>query len=128
MPALVQGSEMTTIGERADIQGLLAQMRAMKGQVETLRPGAEPPRAEALPAAPPTSTSFGEVLGQAVGHVNNLQQTSQALAHDYERGEPGVSLEQVMIAGQKAEVSFQALTQVRNRLVEAYQEIMNMPV
>jgi flagellar hook-basal body complex protein FliE len=46
----------------------------------------------------------------------------------FQRGEPGVELPQVMIEMQKASVSFRALTEVRNRLVSAYQEIMNMQV
>jgi flagellar hook-basal body complex protein FliE len=46
----------------------------------------------------------------------------------YERGEPGVDLAEVMIQAQKASVSFTALTQVRNRLVTAYEDIMKMPI
>ena len=46
----------------------------------------------------------------------------------FEIGKTGVDLTDVMIASQKATVSFQALTQVRNKLVQAYQDIMQMPV
>ncbi len=53
---------------------------------------------------------------------------SGALAKAYEQGDPGVALSQVMVASQKAGVSFQALTQVRNKLVEAYQDVMKMPI
>jgi flagellar hook-basal body complex protein FliE len=44
------------------------------------------------------------------------------------KGEPNVDLTEVMVAVQKASLSFQAMTQVRNKLVQAYQDVMNMPV
>ena len=50
------------------------------------------------------------------------------MAAAFERGAPGVDLPQVMIEMQKSSVSFRAVTEVRNRLVSAYQDIMNMPV
>jgi len=50
------------------------------------------------------------------------------LSRSFEQGDPGVSLTQVMVASQKASVSFQAMTQVRNKLIDAYQEVMNMQV
>jgi len=60
--------------------------------------------------------------------VNAVQQQANALREGYEIGSSGVSLTQVMIAAEKSSVAFEAMTQVRNRLVEAYKEIMNMPV
>jgi flagellar hook-basal body complex protein FliE len=50
------------------------------------------------------------------------------LAESFSAGDPGVDLAQVMVALQKASVSFQAMTQVRNKLVDAYRDIMSMPV
>jgi len=72
--------------------------------------------------------SFADMLGQAVGKVNETQQASNQLAKAFEIGQSGVDLTDVMIASQKASVSFQAMTQVRNKLVQAYQDIMQMPV
>jgi flagellar hook-basal body complex protein FliE len=72
--------------------------------------------------------SFASVLKQSVDQVNQQQQKSARLAADFERGKPGVDLPQVMIEMQKSSVSFRAVTEVRNRLVSAYQDIMNMPV
>ena len=60
--------------------------------------------------------------------VNQAQQRSADLATQFERGVPGVELPQVMLEMQKASVSFRAITEVRNRFVNAYQEIMNMPI
>lgn len=73
-------------------------------------------------------TSFADMLGQAVNKVNDTQQASNQLANAFEIGKSGVDLTDVMISSQKAAVSFQALTQVRNKLVQAYQDIMQMPV
>ncbi len=76
----------------------------------------------------PASTAFGAMLKQGIDSVNKTQQTAGALADAWERGTPGVDLAQVMIESQKASVSFRALTEVRNRLVSAYQDIMNMSI
>jgi flagellar hook-basal body complex protein FliE len=78
--------------------------------------------------ATPGSANFAEMLGQAVGKVNATQQASNQLATAFEMGTSGVDLSDVMIASQKASVSFQATLQVRNKLVQAYQDIMQMPV
>jgi flagellar hook-basal body complex protein FliE len=72
--------------------------------------------------------SFSDMLGQAVNKVNETQQASSQLAEAFEIGKSGVDITDVMIASQKASVSFQAVTQVRNKLVQAYQDIMQMPV
>ncbi|MBP1084735.1 MULTISPECIES: flagellar hook-basal body complex protein FliE [Pseudomonas] len=74
------------------------------------------------------ASSFADMLGQAVNKVAQTQQASSQLANAFEVGKSGVDLTDVMISSQKASVSFQALTQVRNKLVQAYQDIMQMPV
>ncbi|MCF4995136.1 flagellar hook-basal body complex protein FliE [Pseudomonas syringae] len=74
------------------------------------------------------NSSFADMLGMAVNKVNDTQQASSQLANAFEIGKSGVDLTDVMISSQKASVSFQALTQVRNKLVQAYQDIMQMPV
>jgi len=60
--------------------------------------------------------------------VNETQSRSSALQTAYELGDKSVDITQVMVQMQKASVSFEAMTQVRNRLVSAYQDIMNMPL
>jgi flagellar hook-basal body complex protein FliE len=74
------------------------------------------------------ATEFAKLLKQGIDSVNESQSTAATLASAFERGVPGVELPQVMLEMQKANVSFRALTEVRNRLVGAYQEIMNMPI
>ncbi|EIK93525.1 flagellar hook-basal body protein FliE [Pseudomonas sp. M47T1] len=81
----------------------------------------------AAPEAAGTS-SFADLLGNAVNKVSDTQQASDQLANAFEIGKSGVDITDVMVASQKASVSFQALTQVRNKLVQAYQDIMQMPV
>ena len=103
---------------------LMLEMRAM--QTEAM--------AQQKPVAGPAGVSagegpsFSELLGQAVGKVNEVQQSANQLATAFEMGESGVDLTDVMIATQKASISFQGMTQVRNKLVQAYQDIMQMPV
>jgi len=71
---------------------------------------------------------FAKLLKQGLDAVNQAQSKSTTLQTQFERGVPGVELPQVMLEMQKANVSFRALTEVRNKFVEAYREIMNMPL
>jgi flagellar hook-basal body complex protein FliE len=71
---------------------------------------------------------FAKLLKQGIDAVNSTQGKATDLAAKFERGVPGVELPQVMLEMQKANVSFRALTEVRNKFVEAYREIMNMPL
>ncbi|MFS0826393.1 flagellar hook-basal body complex protein FliE [Pseudomonas sp. MLB6B] len=99
---------------------LMLDMRAMQADAMSQ------PKAVAAPEL--GQNSFADMLGQAIGKVNETQQSSNALANAFEIGKGNVDLTDVMVASQKASVSFQALTQVRNKLVQAYQDIMQMPV
>ena len=101
---------------------LMLEMRSMQTEaMARAKPAASEPAAVGAP-------SFADMLGQAVGKVNETQQASSQLSSAFEMGKSGVDITDVMIASQKASVSFQAMTQVRNRLVQAYQDIMQMPV
>ncbi|MGD9591704.1 MAG: flagellar hook-basal body complex protein FliE [Candidatus Berkiella sp.] len=71
---------------------------------------------------------FGNLLKQTIDKVNDYQTQATDLSNRFEAGDESVNLTQVMIAMQKSTVSLQAMTQVRNKLVNAYQEIMNMPI
>jgi flagellar hook-basal body complex protein FliE len=83
----------------------------------------------AAPTAPNgVNNGFATLLKQGLEKVNETQSTASSLAAKFERGVPGVELPQVMLEMQKANVSFRALTEVRNKFVEAYREIMNMPL
>ena len=71
---------------------------------------------------------FAKLLKQGLDSVNQVQGKATTLAAQFERGVPGVELPQVMLEMQKANVSFRALAEVRNKFVDAYREIMNMPL
>ena len=116
--------------DRADISGVLAQMRTLKAQVQQgVRQIDMPqPLAQSRPVTQTEAGEFGELLTRAIDTVNNHQMEAKKLATAYEQGDPSVDLPQVMIQAQKASVSFQAMTQVRNRLVSAYEDIMNMSI
>jgi len=79
-------------------------------------------------AAGSVDTGFGEMFQTALSAVNESQQTASELKIGFENGSTDKSLAEVMIAAQKADLSFRAVTEVRNKLVSAYQDIMNMPV
>lgn len=103
-----------------DMTQVLAQMR----QIADAAQGA--PAAGAKDGA--DSVDFASLLKSSIEKVNDVQKQAGQLAEAFSAGDPTVDLSQVMIALQKASVSFQAMTQVRNRLVDAYRDIMNMPV
>jgi flagellar hook-basal body complex protein FliE len=116
------------------IDQVLAQIRSLSAQAGA----AVGPAANAVPqlgaAASTNGTAaaggppFAALLKQGIDSVNQTQQSASALADAWERGTPGVDLAKVMIETQKASVSFHALTEVRNRLISAYQDIMNMQI
>ena len=103
------------------IQSLVAQMKVMSdlaaGQV-----------APAAPTVNADGHDFQSLLKQAVSEVNQAQNTAQAKVQAFSTGESNMTLEEVMVSLQKANLSFQQMVQVRNKLVTAYQNIMNMQV
>jgi flagellar hook-basal body complex protein FliE len=112
------------------IDQVLAQIRSLSAQTaSSVKPalgaigGLQPGNSSAV-----QGPAFSELFKQGIDSVNGTQQKAASLAESWERGDPGVELETVMIQSQKAAVSFRALTEVRNRLVSAYQDIMNMSI
>jgi flagellar hook-basal body complex protein FliE len=71
---------------------------------------------------------FGAALQAALQQVNATQQDAAKLQEQFDLNAPNVNLHDVMVSLQKASLSFQTMVQVRNRLVSAYQEVMNMQV
>ena len=118
----------------ADMQAMLVQMRALRDQMspalgQVNKPEmdrAAPSKNELLPGAP-TQPSFSSMVTDALQSVNQLQKTASNSANRFVAGEED-DLVKVMIEGQKSSVGFTALVQVRNRMVTAYQDIMNMPI
>ncbi|MBJ7549236.1 flagellar hook-basal body complex protein FliE [Marinomonas ostreistagni] len=116
--------------DRPDINQVLSQMRDLRSQIQS--PGSNATsgiaQSSAQAAQEVERPDFSDMLKTAVDNVNSLQKEATSLAQAYERGEEGVDLPQVMIGLQKSSVSFEAMTQVRNKLVDAYEKIMNMPI
>jgi flagellar hook-basal body complex protein FliE len=102
-----------------NINSVLLQMRAMAAKAEGL-PVSETPKTN--------DGGFSTLMSNAVEQVNETQQKASSLATAFETGSKDVDLSEVMVSLQKADVSFKAITQVRNKLVSAYQDIMNMPI
>jgi flagellar hook-basal body complex protein FliE len=71
---------------------------------------------------------FGSLFESMLNSVNNAQGRAAELTRAFEFDDNKVDLAEVMIMQQKARLSFQTVLQVRNKLVSAYQEIMNMPI
>jgi flagellar hook-basal body complex protein FliE len=71
---------------------------------------------------------FQQALTQALGAVSQAQSSAERMQHEVQLDNPTVSLEETMVAMQKAQLGFQATLQVRNRLVQAYSDVMNMQV
>jgi flagellar hook-basal body complex protein FliE len=101
---------------------LLAQMRMMSSQAQGLAIKSTDVSAKTSEAG------FSDLLKQSINEVNNQQSDAKSLATSFEQGDKNVELADVMISMQKANVSFQAMLEVRNKLVNAYQDIMNMQV
>ncbi len=107
------------------IDSVLSQIRALSAQVKPIQSPVASPIAGAGQVVP---GSFAAVLKQGLNQVNQTQQSANAMATAFQRGAPGVELADVMIEMQKSSVGFRAVTEVRNRMVSAYQDIMNMQI
>ena len=77
--------------------------------------------------APQGPSGFGDLVRQSVDKVNANQMQATKIASAYERGE-GVPLTDVVLSMQKSSLSFEATLQVRNKVLKAYEDILNMPV
>lgn len=104
------------------IESVLQQMRA--SALQTSMPLAS--GASAAAGAEPGG-GFAAELQRSIGRISGMQQQAYGQAEAFELGKPGVALNDVMVDLQKANLAFQTGLQVRNRLVAAYQEVMNLP-
>lgn len=114
------------------ITSVLSQIRSLQTQVGQVAPPADMPRSNAIQGLSEgqnvNAPSFSQTLQGAIKGVNEAQQKSGQLAAAFERGEAGADLAKVMVASQQSQLAFRATVEVRNRLVQAYQDVMNMPL
>lgn len=100
------------------IEQMLGQLRATADAAATKPAG----------TSAAAGADFSQALQSAIQQVSQAQQSAQQMAQDFSAGNSEVNLQDVMINLQKANLSFQQMVQVRNKLVSAYQDIMNMSV
>ena len=103
----------------ARMDDLIARMRDLQQQASGT--GNVPGDVERAP-------TFAETLARSIEQVNATQRNAQRLATAFERGDRGVDIVQVMVATQKAGLAVPAMSEVRNHVVRAYQDVMSMPV
>lgn len=107
------------------IDAMVAQLKAAAARSQ--------PTANLMGAAAPveqsaTKVDFSQALKASLDGVSSAQNHADKLGQKFSSGDDSVNLSDVMISMQKASISFQATVQVRNKLVSAYQEMMNMQV
>ena len=110
----------------AGINSVLSQIRAMREQMGAA--GVAGPLGAGASPATAKAGGIGDAFTKVIDKVSQTQNEANAMAARFERGDKDASLVNVMLAMQKAQVSFKAVTEVRNRLVQAYQDIQNMPI
>lgn len=106
------------------VDSILSQIRAIRNETKIGAPEGLSPTKETAPA----QDSFAKMLTDSVNAVSDTQKSASSLAEAFERGDKNVSLAEVMVASQKANVSFTAMVEVRNKMIDAYQEVMRMSV
>lgn len=109
-----------------DTQSLMLQMRSLAAQtkIEPVRDSA-PIAGDKVDDVP---DDFSDLLKTSIDAVTAEQNKANDMRTAFEKGDPDVDLSEVMLQAQKASLSFQAMTQVRNKLVEAYKEVIQMPL
>jgi flagellar hook-basal body complex protein FliE len=107
--------------DSSQIQAMIAQLKA-----HATRPQATPPVVQA--EQPAAKVEFSDALKSALDGVNTSMVKADQQGKAFAMGDDSVSLSDVMVSMQKASINFQASIQVRNKLVSAYHDIMNMQV
>lgn len=103
-------------------------IQQMIGELRVTAQAAAGKASQAGSAHPAETVDFAQVLQSTLHGVSAAQNEARAMSREFSAGNPDVNLQEVMVNLEKASLSFQQMVQVRNRLVSAYQDIMNMPV
>jgi flagellar hook-basal body complex protein FliE len=114
--------------DSARIESMLAQMKAAAQRPQVRETNSLGIATGIQKSEKSDKVNFSEALKASLNQVNQTQRTAETLSKNFVLGDDSVSLSDVMIAGQKSNIAFQATVQVRNKLVSAYQDIMNMQV
>ncbi|WP_329742668.1 flagellar hook-basal body complex protein FliE [Dyella sp. A6] len=111
-----------------DVNSLLSQMRQMSTQASASTSESAFRSIGASQGTSLAGSSFGDLLKQSIADVAQNQTQAGTLAANFERGAPGADLASTMVSIQKAQLSLSAMNQVRNKLVEAYKDVMGMSI
>lgn len=114
-------------GVRADISEMLSKIRDFSAK-NTSFPQVDAPRGLLGASAPQNFSQVLDVAKGAVNSVNQIQQESSMLQTSYLNGDSNVSMSQVIVAAQKSKLAFEGLIAVRNKILDAYTQIMSMSV
>jgi flagellar hook-basal body complex protein FliE len=109
------------------IEAMLGQLKQAAARAQGMGDTSKVMPGELAGTAAPKS-GFSDALKLSLDRVNGAQGTAEVLGKRFASGDNSVNLSDVMISMQKASIAFQATVQVRNKLVSAYQEMMNMQV
>ena len=111
------------------ISSILSQIRAHEMRTGALRGDVAPSSAIDVGGAGKAETpGFAQTLSNTLDKVSATQARASELQQAFELGDPRADLARVMVAMQQSQVAFRATVEVRNRLVQAYQDVMNMPI
>ena len=108
----------------ANVESVLSQIRQYQAQAAE---GVNISHNPGLKTEPTGVSGFADSIKGALQEVNSTQQASKAMRTAYERGDD-IPLTDVVMQMQKSSLAFEATLQIRNKVLEAYEEIMNMPV
>ncbi|QYF92030.1 flagellar hook-basal body complex protein FliE [Massilia sp. PAMC28688] len=109
--------------DKGRIEAMIAQLKAA-----ATKPTGAPEIAPVAGEAGTAKVNFADALKNSLGEVSEAQNKASAMGRAFTMGDDSVSLSDVMVSMQKASIGFQATVQVRNKMVSAYNEIMNMSV
>lgn len=104
-----------------NIDVLLSTINSMAAKAANIKPLDQP-------TVDSSGSSFEEILKSSINQVNDVQKSAELTQKKFEQGDPNTNLQDVVVALQKASLSFETMVQVRNKLTSAYQEIMNTQV
>jgi len=117
---------MEKINSQANIQSMLQTLRAYQAQAGAGTQATDSQEQVSRSGAA-QGPSFAQAIQSTLQSVNNLQMTANQMADAYERGEK-IPLTDVVLSMQKSSMAFEATLQVRNKVLKAYEDILNMPV
>lgn len=109
--------------ESMQMNSLLNQMRQLEGVARR-----DVQQTQSVKELETQAPGFSNMLKDAIDSVNDLQKTSGQLQQAFIQGDPNIDIARVMVASQKSGIAFQAVVQVRNKMLESYKDIMSMPV